>query len=284
MLGYTKPLYILPFDHRASLAKSLFGKRMDELTNSEKDLVRNYKKVIYEGFKIAVSGVISKDEAAILVEEQFGSEVLEDARRNGINIILTIEKSGQEEFEFEYGDDFASHIEKYDPDFVKALVHYSSGQEKAKEKLKILSDFCQGSKYKFLIELLTSGDGEDERLENILSAIDEYRKAGIEADVWKLEGLEKEDSFRQIVEVARQDGRENVGIVVLGRGENRGKVEKWITAGAPVTGVIGFAVGRTVFLSSLLKLHSEEISEEEAAVEIAKNFEYFYNLFKNNRI
>src|ERR1035437_2151916 len=118
-LGYTKPLYILPFDHRATFAQKFFNKNsIADLTNEEHQLITEYKKIVYEGFKKAVQNGIPKESAAILIDEEFGDEILKDAKENGFVILLTTEKSGQEEFEFQYDGDFPTHIEKYNPQFV----------------------------------------------------------------------------------------------------------------------------------------------------------------------
>ena len=43
------------------------------------------------------------------------------------------EKSGQDEFDFEYGEDFARHIEAFDPTFCKVLVRYNPEGDRALE-------------------------------------------------------------------------------------------------------------------------------------------------------
>ena len=124
-LGYTKNLFILPFDHRSSFAKIF----------QDKDNIASAKWIIYEAFKKALQDGISKDQSAILVDEEFGDKILIDAKNNGFTTILTTEKSGQKEFEFEYGNDFSKHIEKYNPTFVKALIRYKPNANWTKLKM-----------------------------------------------------------------------------------------------------------------------------------------------------
>ncbi len=57
---------------------------------------------------------------------------------------------------------------------------------------------------------------------------------------------------RRIVTVARRGGRDKVGCIVLGRGEDDKKVREWLTTAARVPGFIGFAVGRTTFWEPLV--------------------------------
>src|SRR5262245_1797077 len=112
--GYDKPLYILPFDHRASFEVKLFGFR-PPLTAEQTAQVAAAKAVIYDGLQAAVAAGVPKDRAGILVDEQFGAAVLRDAHAKGYLTALPAEKSGQDEFDFEYGRDFAKHIEAFDP-------------------------------------------------------------------------------------------------------------------------------------------------------------------------
>lgn len=271
-LGYNKNLYILPFDHRSSLAK-MFGFDINNLNSSQKETITHAKEIIYEGFKKAVSESVSKEYAAILVEEEYGDRILKDAINQGYTVILTVEKSGTQEFSFEYGDDFGKHIEKYKPTLAKALIRYKPNADY--DKLRTLSDYCHNRGYKFLLEVLTPNKTEKEALE----AIKEFQSAGIEPDVWKLEGMENEKEYQNIVSQAQSGNRQNVKVVILGRGANQETVEKWITVGAKVKGIIGFAVGRTVFWNPLKEYKDGKITEKQAVEMISNKYIYFYNLF-----
>ncbi|MEP7283978.1 MAG: DUF2090 domain-containing protein, partial [Rubrivivax sp.] len=121
--GYTQLLYILPFDHRASFVSGLFG-WAGALEPEQTVEVTAAKRVIYDGFKAAVAGA-DTHHAGILVDEHFGADILRDAKRNGTITCAPIEKSGQDEFDFEFGDDFERHIEAFAPTFCKVLVRYN---------------------------------------------------------------------------------------------------------------------------------------------------------------
>ncbi|MFI5265466.1 MAG: 2-deoxy-5-keto-D-gluconate 6-phosphate aldolase domain-containing protein [Candidatus Levyibacteriota bacterium] len=298
MNGYNKPLYILPFDHRSTFLKGMFGISGREPTPEEIEEVKTAKKVIYEAFQKAVVDEVPKIGAAILVDEQFGTEILLDAREKGFTTILTTEKSGQELFDFEYGADFKNHIEKIKPTFVKALVRYNPEGNPEDNKtqlgrLKILSDFCSTNNYKFLIEplippteeelVLTHGDKKmydrEIRPELAVRMIKEFQDAGVAVDIWKIEGLSDPLEYQHVVSQARSNGRDGVGVIILGRGESREMVVEWIAAGRNTPGVIGFAVGRTIFWQPLMDLKDKKIDRETAIDRIAKNYIYFYQLF-----
>ena len=291
-------LYILPFDHRGSFIK-MFGMPEAGLTDTQAGTLSDYKHIVYEGFLKSFSMGVSRTSAAILVDEQFGKKIHEEARAAGITRILTTEKSGQDEFDFDYGDQFGAHIDSLKPDYVKVLVRYNPASDAAmnarqRERLKRISDFCHANGYKFLFELLavaTPADlaacgGDKEKYEQtarykiMLGAISELQAAGIEPDVWKIEGLNDLEQMRQVIAAVRSNGRNTVGVVVLGRGESEEKVRTWLSIAAKLDGVVGFAVGRTVFKQPLLDLHAGKIVRVQAAEAIARNYKGFADLFE----
>src|SRR5581483_11957348 len=122
-LGYDGKLYILAFDHRGSFQKKMFGIEGDP-TPEQTETISDAKKLIFEGMQKAASRGAAADTLGVLVDEQFGSDIPERARESGLKLAMPVEKSGQNEFDFEYGDDFGAHIEKFSPDFSKVLVRF----------------------------------------------------------------------------------------------------------------------------------------------------------------
>src|SRR5882757_87028 len=115
-LGFDKPLYILPFDHRGSFQTKLFG-WPGTLTAEQTAQVAASKQVVHDGFLAALKIGVPVSKAGILVDEQFGAAILQSAGTHGYTTACPAEKSGQEEFDFEYGEDFAKHIEAFQPTF-----------------------------------------------------------------------------------------------------------------------------------------------------------------------
>src|SRR5438105_14607599 len=153
-LGYNQPLYLLPFDHRHSYLTGMFH-AAPPLTMDQRQAVIDSKWVIYDGFRQALQGGVPGDFAGILVDEEFGADILLDARSNGYVTALSTEKSGSDEFEFEYGDAFAQHIEIFRPTFAKALVRFNPEgdaalNERQTSRLKRLSDYCRGAGQKLM--------------------------------------------------------------------------------------------------------------------------------------
>src|SRR5208337_3697563 len=109
-LGFNQPLYILPFDHRGSFQKNMFGWD-GKLTPEQTAEIAGAKRVIYDAFRKAIQTGVPKGKAGILVDEQFGAAILREALAEGYLTACPAEKSGQNEFDFEYGDDFGKQIE-----------------------------------------------------------------------------------------------------------------------------------------------------------------------------
>jgi myo-inositol catabolism protein IolC len=301
-IGYDKPLYILPFDHRGSFQTKMFGWKGD-LNSDQTAQIAATKQVIYEGLKIAIKGGVPKDQAGILVDEQFGTAILRDAAKNGYSTSCPAEKSGQDEFDFEYGEDFAKHIEMFSPTFCKVLVRYNPEGDKALNqrqaaRLKRLSDYLHTkSKSMFMFELLVPAEkAQLDRLKGdkkaydrelrpnlMVKCIQELQDAGIEADVWKIEGLDRREDCVRVVEAARRGGRSQVGCIVLGRGEDDNKVREWLAVAAPVPGFIGFAVGRTTFWDPLIDMRAGKITKEAAAAEVARRYREWVDIFDKAR-
>src|SRR4029079_3101244 len=158
-IGFDQPLYILPFDHRGSFQAKMFG-WTGALTPEQTAQIAAAKQVIYDGFKAAVAAGGPTAKAAILVDEQFGAAIPRDAARDGYATACPAEKSGQEEFEFEYGEDFAKHIEAFHPTFCNVLVRYNPESDAAlnrrqADRLRQLSEYLHDkTQSRFMFELL----------------------------------------------------------------------------------------------------------------------------------
>jgi myo-inositol catabolism protein IolC len=301
-LGYNKPLYILPFDHRATFQRGMFG-WTGSLTPEQTAQITAAKMVMYDALKAAVTAGVPKDRAGILVDEQFGAAILRQATRDGFITSAPAEKSGQGEFDFEYGDEFATHIEVFDLTFCKVLVRYNPEGDQALNRrqaarLQRLSEYLHTHNRKYMFELLIPATpdqlhqvGENRRRYDLeqrpslmVQAIRELQEAGVEPDLWKIEGLDRREDCLQAAETARRGGRDEVGCIVLGRGEDKSHVHEWLATAAGVPGFIGFAVGRTTFWEPLMALKDQQISREAALAEIAQRYRQWVDVFEGARV
>jgi len=290
-LGYDERLYILAFDHRGS-----FEKMVGDVAR-----VPGAKTLIWEGFQKAVELGVPKASAGVLVDAQYGSSVAREAKAGGYRLAMPVEKSGQNEFDFEYGEQFGEKIEEYDPDFSKVLVRYNpegdqTMNERQSEKLRRLSEWLHERRRKYLFELLVpaeeaqlervggSADRYDVELrpELMMEAILQLQNAGVEPDIWKIEGIDDREACNEIAQLVRRDGRDRVSCVVLGRGASDAKVDEWLRAGSGLDGYIGFAIGRSIFGEPVKAYAADpEGFDREAAVErIARNYLRFIDVYE----
>jgi len=301
--GYDRPLYILPFDHRGSFETGMFHWH-GALTAEQTAQISTAKQVIYEGFKAALAAGVRQEYAGILVDEQFGAAILRDAAACGYHFACPAEKSGQEEFDFEYGADFAEHIESFRPTFSKVLVRYNPEADAAMNqrqaaRLKQLSDYlAQAHRSLFMFELLVPAEkpqldkvkGDKKAYDLVLRpqlmvrAIQDLQDAGVEPDIWKIEGLDRREDCEKIVATARRDGRNKVGCIILGRGEDEEKVREWLTTAASVSGFIGFAVGRTDFWDPLVAWRDGKQTREAAVAAISSHYREFVEIFEQAHV
>jgi myo-inositol catabolism protein IolC len=297
-LGYDQKLYILAFDHRGSFQKKFFGIE-GEPDPEQTAMIADAKHLIFEGMLRAVGAEADASVTGVLVDEQFGSTVPQEAREKGLKLAMPAERSGQSMFDFQYGDDFGAHIERFDPDFTKVLVRYNPDGDAGANgeqltKLKRLSDWLRAHERKFLFELLVPAEdrqleaagGDSDRYDAELRpelmrrAIAEIQNAGIEVDIWKIEGVDERSDCEMLVAQARSGGREGVVCVVLGRGADDAKVDHWLSVAAPVDGFVGFAIGRSIWWEPLKAYVDGKIDRATGAQKISENYLRFVKVYE----
>jgi myo-inositol catabolism protein IolC len=289
-LGYDKPLYVLAFDHRGSFQKKLMGIEGTP-TPEQTQQISDAKMLIFEGFREAIAQGAPREAAGLLVDEQFGTDIARQGKQEGYVFAMPVEKSGQDEFDFEFGDDFGAHIEEFDPTFAKVLVRYNPEgdagmNERQSARLKALTEWLHERDRKFLFELLVPAEphqleqvgGDADRYDKelrpglMLTTISQLQDNGVEPDIWKIEGIDTREECERIAQQVRSGDRDKVACVVLGRGANDEAVMHWLRQGAGVPGYIGFAIGRTIWWDALKGFLAGDVDRSAAAKQIAQNY------------
>jgi myo-inositol catabolism protein IolC len=302
-LGYDGRLYILAFDHRGSFQKKMFGIEGDP-TEEQTRTIADAKHLIYEGMVKAVqASSVAGDQIGVLVDEQFGGDIPAQAKAQGLKLAMPVEKSGQNEFDFEYGDAFGEHIEAFDPDFSKVLVRYNPDDDaelnaRQLDRLKRLAEWLHEHDRKFLFELLVPGtddqlasvDGDADRYDAELRpelmrrAIADTQDHGVEVDIWKIEGVDERSDAEMLAQQARTgEGREGVVCVLLGRGASDDKVDHWLRVAAPVEGFVGFAIGRSIWWDALKGFLDGSLERDAAAQQVADNYLRFIQVYEEQQ-
>ena len=302
-LGYDGKLYMLAFDHRGSFQKDMFG-IIGDPGPEQVEAICDVKRLIFEGALEAVARGADPRVTGILVDEQFGSDIPARARERGLKLAMPVEKSGQREFDFEYGgEDFGAHIERFDPDFSKVLVRYNpededpARNERQRGRLKTLSDWLHARERKFLFELLVpataaqlEGVGGDARRydaelrPNLMRAtLEALQNDGIEVDVWKLEGVDERSDAAMLAQQARSGkARERVACIVLGRAGSDEQIDHWLRQAAPMEGFVGFAIGRSIWWGALKGFLHQSLPREQARDQIAANYLRFIDVYERH--
>jgi 5-dehydro-2-deoxygluconokinase len=298
-LGYEGKLYILAFDHRGSFQKKFFGVQ-GEPNEQETATIADAKTVIYEGMLSALAEGAPRDSAGVLVDEQFGAEVARKGKAEGLKLAMPVERSGQNEFDFQYGEAFGDHIAEFDPSFSKVLVRYNPEgdagmNERQSARLKRLGDWLHSNDRSYLFELLVPAEphqleaaGGDEGRYDVevrpglmLRAIAELQELGIDPDIWKIEGLDRREDCEAIAAQTRSGpGREGVVCVVLGRGADDDAVDHWLRTGSGVPGYVGFAIGRSIWWNPLKGYVDGTTPRADAARRIGENYRRFIDVYE----
>lgn len=286
---------ILAFDHRGSFEK-LLGISGGKPNAEEIERLRKAKDVVFQGFRKAIERGAPKNQAALLVDDEYGPRVLAEAAQGGFTFATPVEKSGQDEFDFDKGDPgYQDQIKGIKPTFVKVLVRYNPAGDKEMNqrqlgRLKALGDHLKSVDQSFLFELLVPPTDDqkganydtEQRPKLTLQAIEEIQNAGIRPDLWKIEGLDAREDMEALVEAIRKVNPE-AGAIVLGRGESMEKVRSWLTVAANVDGVLGFAVGRTIFSDAIKAYAAGDLNDQQAADKVAENYLMLVNLWSEAR-
>jgi myo-inositol catabolism protein IolC len=292
-IGYTQPLFVQPFDHRASFTKMFFGysgvPRIDADTDAYGPVARA-KTLVYRGLLRAIELGVERQTVCVLVDTQFGTQVIHDCQGQGIPVAASVEKSGEKVFDFEYGPRWLDHIRFINPQMVKVLVRFHPQDDASMNhvqmvRLKMLSDAIAATDdHHFMFELLVpaitaeekaAGTRFDEEMrpQRMIEAIRMLQDFGVEPDIWKIEGVSRREDAELIAAQARSgEGRGDVACILLGRGSEKAQVHEWLRVAAPVPGFIGFAVGRTNFAEPLRSFLADPSQERNAVEAIAANF------------
>jgi len=290
---------MLAFDHRSSFAREVTGE--DEPGAADTERVEAAKRLVFEGLvQATVTGRFDPGEVGLLIDEQYGGEIPALARQAGITLAVAVERSGQDVFEFEYGDEFERHIEAVDPHYAKVLVRLNpEGDPDANElqlgRLRRLSDTLAAKDRGFLFELLVPPTAEqleraggdrlryevELRPELIVRGMASIQAHGIVPSLWKLEGVDTSDAAAAIVAQTRAGANgAGVGCLVLGAGASDERVERWLEVAAATPGYIGFAIGRSIWRDPIRGHLAGDLSRADAEVAVRDRFLSFADLYR----
>jgi myo-inositol catabolism protein IolC len=284
------PLLIMAMDHRESFGRTLFGVEDDRPDADQRGAMEAAKRLIYAGLASAL-GRLPCGRGGVLVDERYGTAVIEAAHSDGVVLAVPVEHSGREWFELEWGQDWLQHLSATDPDFAKVLIRDNPAfpreqRDQQLGSLRQVSDALAKQDVPLLFELLVpatdsqlaAAGGQagaydrDVRPDLVVQVIADNQAAGVEPSIWKVEGLETADAARAVVAQMRTGGREHVDAIVLGRDAPAERLDHWLAVAAPVDGFVGYAIGRSIWEEAVADHNQRKISEDETVARIAGRY------------
>jgi myo-inositol catabolism protein IolC len=286
-----QPLFILAMDHRDSFGRTLFGVTGTPTGQQLADM-RSAKSLIFSAAERLSGTDIGGGQLGILVDEQLGADVARRAKAAGFVLAMPAEVSGADRFRFEFGDDFAQHIEAFDPDWVKVLVRFNPAdpadlQQDQITGLRRLGDWIDTHRRRWMIELLVPPTREQltahedqamfdkhERPSLTVQVITTLTQAGIRPRIWKLEGYETAEGAELVLAAVRSTDP-GASCIVLGRNAPQRQVDHWLDVAAPLQGYVGFAIGRSIWDQPLADLLAGRSDQDATETEISERYAGF---------
>jgi myo-inositol catabolism protein IolC len=287
-----QPLFILAMDHRDSFGRTQFGVHGTPAAGQLAGM-RDAKELIFAAARRLTESTTGPGRLGILVDEQLGADVARQARQAGFVLAMPVEASGADRLTFEYGDEFAEHVEAFDPDWIKVLVRFNPAdpadlRDAQTETLRRLHDWATGSRRRWLVELLVPPTRKQLAAHDDQALFDEHERpaltaqvigsltaAGVRPGIWKLEGYETTAGAQLVLDAVRDSGAPASSCIVLGRNAPRRQVDHWLTVAAPLPGYVGFAIGRSIWDQPIAGYLAGHADRDVTEARIAERYRHF---------
>jgi myo-inositol catabolism protein IolC len=112
----------------------------------------------------------------------------------------------------------------------------------------------------------------DLRPDLVIQVIADNQAAGVEAAIWKVEGLETTNAAQAVVGQIRAGGRDHVDAIVLGRDAPAARLDHCVAVAAPIDGFVWFAIGRSIWEEPIAARNRGNADSEQVIGEIAVRY------------
>ena len=275
-------LWVLAIDHRDSFRTQFLGLNGTP-TAADVATARALKAIVFEGLRRAIAAGIPEGTPGLLVDEEYGGDLIAAARAEGAVTAVPVEESGQRWLRIRPEPDAVpGMLQRLAPTYAKVLIRFRPDDPARRKRAQIdqllhLQDVVQGRSARWMVELLTPApddptrsEDDELRAEHVICSVQELTAAGLTPHLWKLEGMPTTAAYEAVAEAAGTRG--GARCLVLGRGADDEAVSRWLTLAAPVRGFTGFAIGRTLWWRPLADHRAGRIDRRGAADAIAANY------------
>jgi 5-dehydro-2-deoxygluconokinase len=252
--------------------------------------------LVYDGLQMALAAGALRESAGIICETALDATILRDAAARGIVTTLALQRIGEDEFSFE--KHFERSSPSFHPTFYKATVRYNPAGDRTLNnkraiELSRLSQFLASlGQSRLMLELLippVPGQVEEFaggkkaydvalRPHLMIEAIRELQDAGVDPDVWAVDGMVRREDYESLVMMLRSEGRNQAACIVNGDSEPHQGVRGLLEAASEVPGIIGFALGRTDLSDPLTAWRMRRATRDQAVAVIAARYLEFADL------
>ncbi|MEK9564230.1 MAG: 5-dehydro-2-deoxygluconokinase [Deltaproteobacteria bacterium] len=263
------PLQVLAFDHRTQFEDSC------KQHNQPTSRITEFKSLAFEGFR-KVAAERPDLPLALLVDPQYGADILQDSAYASYSVGAPIERAGSYPVEWLCGAELHEHLLGRPSEwFVKVLWHYhpdlpAAEKERQLTQLKRLEEICQLLDRRLMLELILpahlSQDGTA-----MAAAIEEVYEAQITPFWWKIMALDTKMEWQQVTDALDRHDSE-AGIIVLGKNAPLETFPAWFKTLRSTPHTCGFAIGRSIFWKPWESFISGSMAPEEIPSIIEKNY------------
>ena len=263
------PLQVLAFDHRTQFEDSC------KQHNQPTSRITEFKSLVFEGFK-KVATERPDLPLALLVDPQYGADILQDSAYASYSVGAPIEQAGSYPVEWLCGEELHEHLLSRPSEwFIKVLWHYhtdlpAAEKERQLIQLKRLEEICQLLDRRLMLELILpahlSQDGNA-----MAAAIDEVYEAQITPFWWKIMALDTKMEWQQVTDALDRHDSE-AGIIVLGKNAPLETFPAWFKTLRSTPHTCGFAIGRSIFWKPWESFISGSMAPDEIPSIIEKNY------------
>jgi myo-inositol catabolism protein IolC len=286
-------IFALAFDHRNSLRRD-FLNLAGEPTPEQRATLVAAKGVVVDAL-LAAAPEVRGGHAALLIDHEYGGDLVGKAQAGGVRVAMPVEVSGQRELRYLCDGHPERVIESYGPDYAKVLIRYNPAGDTAmnarqRARLREFAGWLAGRPQRLMLELLVPPEdaqlaaaGNDRgrfdrevRAELTAAAIREIAADGVRPQLWKIEGPESREDAARIAAAVRSADPDSA-CLVLGRGADHAAVRRWLAIAAATEGFTGFAVGRTIWWDALRRFAGGGDRDAAAAAVAARYTELVHD-------